>query len=106
MQAYVGGAFLEMGQPFLLQSLGAVVLGGSLIFGGASTALGTFFGCVLLVLIVTTMQIAGLPSGMQDIVQGLVIIAVLALAGGVRGRGRSGPGQTLREECLRCPSFA
>ena len=36
--AYVGGAFLEMGQPFLLQSLGAVVLGGTLIFGGAPTA--------------------------------------------------------------------
>lgn len=33
--AYVGGAFLEMGQPFLLQSLGAVALGGTLIFGGS-----------------------------------------------------------------------
>jgi ribose transport system permease protein len=86
LQAYVGGAFLEMGGPYLLQSLGAVVLGGSLIMGGASTALGTLFGCVLLVLIVTTMQIAGLPSGMQDIVQGLVVIFVLSLAGGVRGR--------------------
>lgn len=86
LQAYVGGAFLEMGAPYLLQSLGAVVLGGSLIMGGASTAVGTLFGCVLLVLIVATMQIAGLPSGMQDIVQGIVVIAVLSLAGGVRGR--------------------
>jgi len=87
LQAYVGGAFLGMGAPYLLQSLGAVVLGGSLIMGGASTALGTLFGCVLLVLIVATMQVAGLPSGMQDIVQGLVVIFVLSLAGGVRGRG-------------------
>ena len=86
LQAYVGGAFLEMGGPYLLQSLGAVVLGGSLIMGGASTALGTLFGCVLLILIVTTMQIAGLPSGMQDIVQGLVVIFVLSLAGGARKR--------------------
>lgn len=87
LQAYVGGAFLGMGSPYLLQSLGAVVLGGSLIMGGASTALGTLFGCILLVLIVATMQVAGLPSGMQDIVQGLVVIFVLSLAGGVRGRG-------------------
>ncbi|GLK72960.1 ABC transporter permease [Ancylobacter dichloromethanicus] len=87
--AYVGGAFLEMGQPYLLQSLGAVVLGGSLIFGGSSTALGTLFGSLLLVLIVTTMQIAGLPPGTQDIVQGFVVIGVLALAGG-RARGRRG----------------
>ncbi|QCP50316.1 ABC transporter permease [Trinickia violacea] len=79
---YVGGAFLEMGQPYLLQSLGAVVLGGTLIFGGAATPLGTLFGSMLLVLVVTTMQIAGLPPGVQDVVQGLVIITVLAMAGG------------------------
>lgn len=87
--AYVGGAFLEMGQPYLLQSLGAVVLGGTLIFGGSATALGTLFGSVLLILIVTTMQIAGLPPGTQDMVEGIVIIAVLALAGGGGFRRRA-----------------
>ena len=96
--AYVGGAFLEMGQPYLLQSLGAVVLGGTLIAGGAATPLGTLFGSMLLVLVVTTMQIAGLPPGVQDVVQGLVIITVLALAGGgavrraIRGRPPMPPG--------------
>jgi ribose transport system permease protein len=82
LSAYVGGAFLEMGGPYVLQSLGAVVLGGTLIFGGAATAAGTLFGSLLLVLIVTTMQIARLPPGLQDVVQGCVIIAVLGLAGG------------------------
>ncbi|HZB62692.1 MAG TPA: ABC transporter permease [Microvirga sp.] len=93
LSAYVGGAFLEMGAPYLLQSVGAVVLGGSLIFGGSSTAVGTLFGCILLVLIVTTMQIAGLPPGTQDIVQGVVIIGVLALAGRpvLRRIARAGP---------------
>jgi ribose transport system permease protein len=92
--AYAGGAFLEMGTPYLLQSIGAVVLGGSLILGGSSTALGTFWGGLLLVLIVTTIQIAGLPPGAQDIVQGLVVIAVLSLAGGQairRRRSREAP---------------
>ncbi|MBZ9764501.1 ABC transporter permease [Mesorhizobium sp. CA8] len=79
--AYIGGAFLEMGQPYLLQSIAAVVLGGTLIFGGAATALGTLFASILLILIVTTMQIIGLPPGVQDIVQGIVVIFVLALAG-------------------------
>lgn len=86
LSAYVGGAYLEMGSPYLLQSVGAVVLGGTLISGGSSTALGTLFGALLLVLIIVTMQIAGLPLGAQDIVQGVVIIAVLALAG--RGTAR------------------
>lgn len=81
LSAYSGGAFLEMGAPYLLQSVGAVVLGGTLISGGLSTALGTLFGAVLLILIITTMQIAGLPPGAQDIVQGIVIIVVMSLAG-------------------------
>jgi ribose transport system permease protein len=92
--AYIGGAFLEMGQPYLLQSIGAVVLGGTLIFGGSATALGTLFGSVLLVLIVTTMQIAGLPPGTQDVIQGLVIIVVLALAGGLSLRRNGKAAQT------------
>jgi ribose transport system permease protein len=79
--AYSGGAFLEMGSPYLLQSIGAVVLGGTLIFGGSATPRGCWFGSVLLVLIVTTMQVAHLAGGTQDIVQGVVIIAVLAVAG-------------------------
>jgi ribose transport system permease protein len=81
LSAYVGGAFLDMGRPYLLQSIGAVVLGGSLIFGGASTAIGTAFGALLLALIVTVMQVAGLPAGAQDVTQGAIIIAVLAASG-------------------------
>ena len=87
--AYVGGAFLGMGEPFLLKSIGAVVLGGTLIFGGSGTAAGTVFGALLLVLIVTTMEIAKLPPGTQDVVEGVVIIAVLALAGGGSVRRRA-----------------
>jgi ribose transport system permease protein len=81
LSAYAGGAFLEMGLPYLLQTVGAVVLGGTLIAGGSATPVGTLFGALLLVLIIVTMQVAGLPLGAQDIVQGLVIILVLALAG-------------------------
>lgn len=86
LSAYVGGAFLEMGIPYLLHSIAAVVLGGSLVMGGSSTAVGTLFGGMLLVLIVATMQIAGLPPGAQDIVEGFVVISVLALAVGSEAR--------------------
>jgi ribose transport system permease protein len=86
LAGYAGGAFLEMGTPYLLQSVGAVVLGGTLIAGGSATALGTLLGGMLLVMIVTTMQIAGLPPGAQDILQGVVIIAVLSVAGTRIGR--------------------
>jgi ribose transport system permease protein len=81
LSAHVGGAFLQMGEPYLLQSVGAVVVGGTLIAGGSATALGTFFGSILLVLVVTTMQVSGWSSGMQEVVQGAIIIAILAAAG-------------------------
>ncbi len=85
--AQVGGAFLEMGQAYLLQSIATVVIGGTLIFGGSSTALGTMFASVLLILMVTTMQIMSLPLGTQSMVQGIVVILVLALAG-IETQGR------------------
>ena len=86
--AYVGGAFLEIGQPYLLQSVAAVVLGGTLIAGGNATALGTWFAAILLILMVTIMQILSMPRGMQDLLQGAVVILVLALA--ARGTARRG----------------
>ena len=79
--AYVGGAFLDMGQPYLLQSIAAVVGGGTLIFGGSATAIGVFSASVLLILMVALMQIMKLPPGSQDMVQGVVVILVLALVG-------------------------
>ncbi len=91
LSAYAGGAFLEMGSPYLLQSVGAVVLGGTLIAGGSATAAGTVFGALLLVLIIVTMQIAGLPPGAQDIAQGAAIILVLAIGGSGRPSRRGGP---------------
>jgi ribose transport system permease protein len=81
LSAHAGGAFLQMGEPYLLQSVGALVIGGTLITGGSTTPLGTFFGSILLVLIVTTMQVSGWSPGMQEVVQGAIIIAILAAAG-------------------------
>jgi ribose transport system permease protein len=76
----VGGAFLELGNPFLLQSVGAVVVGGSSILGGRATAFGTFLGSIFLVMVVTTMQVLRLAGGLQQVAQGLLIIIVLAVA--------------------------
>jgi ribose transport system permease protein len=80
LSARVGGAFLELGSPFLLQSVGAVVVGGSSILGGRATAFGTFLGSIFLVMVVTTMQVLRLAGGLQQVAQGILIIVVLAIA--------------------------
>ena len=72
--------FSKMGNPFLLQSVGAVVVGGSSILGGKATALGTFLGSIFLVMVVTTMQVLRLAGGLQQVAQGILIILVLAVA--------------------------
>ena len=48
LTGYNNSAFLNMGAPYLLASIGAVVLGGSLIGGGRSSALGYRCWCALL----------------------------------------------------------
>lgn len=78
--ARVGGAFLGMGDTYMLESVGGVVIGGTLISGGKASTVGTLAGCLFLGLIITTMQVAGLDIGMQNIVKGLLIIAILVVS--------------------------
>jgi ribose transport system permease protein len=82
LAAYDNGAFLNMGDPYLLASIGAVVLGGSLIAGGRSTAVGTLGGALFLTLIVTLMEVSRIAIGLQDLFEGLLIILVLIAARG------------------------
>jgi ribose transport system permease protein len=80
LAAYAGGAFLDMGAPYQLGSIAAVVLGGSLIAGGRSTATGVFGGSLLLTFLVTLMEATGLPVGLRDVIEGLIIVLVLAVS--------------------------
>lgn len=80
LSAYSGGAFLNMGSPYLLNSIGAVVIGGTLISGGKSTTLGTLGGSLFLTMVVTLMEVTKLPSGLQDILEGSIVILVLLVA--------------------------
>ncbi len=73
----VGSADLQLGNPFLLTSVGAVVLGGNRISGGSASVTGTVVGAILLTLLVLTVTVLGLPIEMKHIVTGLVITVVL-----------------------------
>ena len=80
LAASVGSADLELGNPFLLTSVGAVVLGGNRIAGGTASVVGTFFGACLLTLLVVAVTVAGLPIEAKYIASGLVITLVLVAA--------------------------
>ncbi|HYE83770.1 MAG TPA: ABC transporter permease [Clostridia bacterium] len=75
--ARVNGAFLDMGQPYMLQSVSAVVIGGTLISGGKASVVGTALGSLFLILLSTLMMVTHLPIGAQYVIQGILLIAVL-----------------------------
>jgi ribose transport system permease protein len=91
LAASVGSADLELGNPYLLASVGAVVLGGNRIAGGTATVAGTVAGALLLTLLVAVVTVAGMPLEFQNIARGGVITLVLVLANAPPGdrRGRS-----------------
>ena len=84
----VGSADLELGNPFLLTSVGAVVLGGNWIAGGTASVVGTVLGSVLLTLLVVAVTVAGLPIEAKHIASGLVITIVLVAANAPARTGR------------------
>lgn len=82
------GAFstpnLDLGQPYLLNSIAIVVLGGSLISGGRSTVTGVWGAGLFFVLLLTLLDVLGVGAALQNVVKGLLIILVLVLVGADR----------------------
>jgi len=76
----VGGAFLGMGDDYLMLTVGSVVLGGTLMSGGKSSVTGTIMGAMFLTIVVTVMQIARFSAGMQNFVEGAIIILIIIIA--------------------------
>jgi ribose transport system permease protein len=78
---------LDLGNPYLLDSIAAVVIGGTLIAGGRSFVAGVWGGALFLILLVTLLNVLHINAAVQDIVKGILIICVLALAGAGASRG-------------------
>lgn len=91
--AAFSGPSISLGDPYLLATVGTVVLGGSLIAGGKGNVTGIWTAALMLNLIVTLVYVLRLSVAWEDIFEGLVIILVLSLGAGtirVSFRGRPG----------------
>lgn len=76
-----GQASLGMGDPYLFQSIAAVVIGGVYIFGGRGHYLGTVAGSISLVALVSVLLAMNMPDYGRSIVYGIVILVLLLLYG-------------------------
>jgi ribose transport system permease protein len=63
-----------------LSAIAAVILGGTSLFGGAGSVIGTLFGALLIGLINNGLILAGLETSQQQVVRGIIIIVAVALA--------------------------
>ena len=67
-----------IGDPLLLSSIAAVIIGGVSLFGGAGTVMGTVIGALIIAVLTTGLVMLNVQSFWQFIVVGaVVIIAVL-----------------------------
>ncbi|WP_431324435.1 ABC transporter permease [Rhizobium sp. YTU87027] len=75
-QGYVG-----LGDPYLLTSIAAVVLGGTSILGGRGTYAGTIAGAILLVTTTALITVVNASPGWRSIMFGTLILALLLVSG-------------------------
>ena len=77
MTARLNAADTAMGDAYGLQTVAAVVIGGTSMLGGEGGVGGTIIGALILTVIVNIMNLLGVSSYAQPIVAGLVIIAMV-----------------------------
>ncbi|NMD08795.1 MAG: ABC transporter permease [Phyllobacteriaceae bacterium] len=82
LSGFSGGAALNMGEEFLLASIAVVVIGGTSVSGGRANVPGIWGAALFMYLLVTMLNTFGASAGIRLVLTGLIIIAVIVIAGG------------------------
>ncbi len=78
--AQLGQGHALMGQGRLFTTITAVVVGGTALSGGVGSVLNSVIGVAIVIVLTNGMVLMGIPPYVQQGVQGLMIIAAVALA--------------------------
>jgi ribose transport system permease protein len=81
LTGFGGSATLGMGDPYLFQSIAAVVIGGTYILGGRGHYVGTVAGAIVLTALISVLLAKNAPDYARDIVYGVVILVILLFYG-------------------------
>jgi ribose transport system permease protein len=84
LAGYAGKAYQAMGDPYLLPSIAAVVLGGTSILGGSGTYLGTVAGVLLITLLDSILSVTQIPEATRQVIYGAIILAMMMVYGRAR----------------------
>ncbi len=81
LAGFSGAADASVGQPYLFQTVSAVVVGGTALLGGSGSYGRTFAGTLLITELTTFLIGLGFNDRIQQIMLGLLIIVLVALYG-------------------------
>ncbi|MGG6895003.1 MULTISPECIES: ABC transporter permease [Rhizobium] len=88
LASFSGGAALNMGAEYLLMSIAVVIIGGTAVAGGDSNVPGIWGASLFMFLVVSMLNTYGFGAGPRLVLTGLIIIAVILVAGGRPTGGR------------------
>lgn len=78
----------DMGESLTLQAIAAVLIGGTSLFGGTGTLVGTLIGGLILTVVLNGMNLLGVSANWQPLITGvIVILSVLSDALARKRRG-------------------
>jgi ribose transport system permease protein len=86
LAGYFRGANIDIGNEYLLASIAVVVIGGTSVGGGKANVPGIWGASLFLVLLLTMLNTFGASAGVRLLLTGLIIIAVISAAGGMKGK--------------------
>ncbi|QWW19593.1 ABC transporter permease [Schaalia sp. 19OD2882] len=78
---YTESVFLNLADSYTLPSVAAVIIGGTLASGGVGGYAGSFIGAIVLTVLNSFLTTVNIPEAVRTIVNGGVLLAILALYG-------------------------
>lgn len=79
LAGFSGGAALNMGDAYLMESIAVVVLGGTSVAGGQANAIGIWGAALFFNLMSTMLNTFGIQAGVRFLLTGALIILIVAL---------------------------
>jgi ribose transport system permease protein len=77
-----------LGTSYMLDSIAVVVIGGTLISGGRAVPTGAWTGALFFVLLSGLLNLVGWSIGAQNILKGVLVVAVVVVSTAATGTGR------------------
>jgi ribose transport system permease protein len=78
---YIGSTYLTIGQPYMMFTVAATVMGGIAITGGKGNFAGVIAGTFLFIIIKDILQVIQMPQAGRELAQGLLILLMILLYG-------------------------